>query len=472
MTVICWFRNDLRLRDNSALIAAAKASDDVIPLYILDDKQYRPLGGAQRWWLHHSLTSLAADLDKYGLQLLLRNGNSKKILAELADTHNITGLYWNQVFEPKKLAADNAIRKFFESNNIEVDVFNDNLLNHPDDIKNKSGQYFKVFTPYWRTASEFVVDEPPRQKPRTLAQRTKRRGDKLNDWDLLPTRPDWSGGFDCWQPGEAGAHKALGQFVDAHVHEYLDKRDRPDLPGTSQLSPYIHFGELSPRQIWHSVKQAEQSRSGMAKGAAGFLRQLGWREFSYHLLYHFPEFPTDNFRAEFDKFSWDNDKQQLKTWQQGQTGYPIVDAGMRQLWHTGYMHNRVRMIVASFLTKDLFIDWRKGEAWFWDTLVDADLANNVAGWQWVAGSGADASPYFRIFNPTTQGEKFDPDGDYVRQWVPELADLPNKFIHNPSAAPKAILDEANVILGETYPWPMVDHKEARETALARYKDVK
>ncbi len=469
MTVLYWFQNDLRLYDNPVLSAAATVTDDLIPVFILDDTITRPLGGAQRWWLHHSLTALINKLKKQGITLLLRKGNTQQILIELVQKYNVTAIYCHRSYEPAMLQYQQALQRYFAAQEIIMHLFKGYLLTEPSIVKNKSGNYFKVFTPYWKFVSTLITPTQLLPTPNKLSQRSKIVSESLASWQLLPTHPDWSHGFAIWQAGEDAGQQVLQHFIEHGLQNYAEDRDRPDRLGTSRLSPYLHFGEISVRQVWQVIKQAEIAVPGLQKGAQAFLRQLIWREFSYYLLWHFPLFYQKNFRAEFDKFPWLNNQSHLRAWQQGLTGYPIVDAGMRELWATGYLHNRVRMIVASFLTKHLLIHWCEGEKWFWDTLVDADLANNSAGWQWVAGSGADAAPYFRIFNPTLQGEKFDPNGEYVRKWVPELANLPNKYIHDPSQAPRDILTAAGIELGHSYPLPIVNHKIARETALKSYQ---
>ncbi|MCB1827007.1 MAG: deoxyribodipyrimidine photo-lyase [Coxiellaceae bacterium] len=468
---IFWFRQDLRLSDNEALVEAARFSDDLIPIYIFDDMKQRPMGAAQRWWLHYSLCSLSEALKKKGVTLILKRGDPKNILLDLVKKNKIDAVYWNSVYEPEALKSEKAIESSL-SDLCDINIYNGNLLTDPDRIKNKSGTCFKVYTPYWRS---LVSQLKPRRlllAPKAMTQKSKIASDDLKSWQLLPSKPDWSVGFKDWSPGEVGAKKALKQFLDDGLEDYSEHRDRPDLLGTSRLSPHLHFGELSPWQVWNAAMELKTAQAAFRNGAEVFLKQLVWREFSYYLLFHFPNIDKKNFNSKFDGFKWQQNKKQLQAWKKGLTGFPIVDAGMRQLWQTGYMHNRVRMIVASFLTKDLLIHWHEGEAWFWDTLLDADLANNIAGWQWVAGCGADAAPYFRIFNPTLQGEKFDPEGNYVRQWVPELAELPKKYIHDPSSAPAEVLQAAGVKLGEDYPQPIVDHKAARDEALARYKKIR
>ncbi|MEQ1652895.1 MAG: deoxyribodipyrimidine photo-lyase, partial [Hyphomicrobium sp.] len=349
-----------------------------------------------------------------------------------------------------------------------------NLLREPEEVRTKTGDVYKVYTPFWKALSADFTPAKPLHAPKSLTvPKSPPKSDTLASWELHPKKPDWSRGFDeHWQPGETGAHEKLQTFLGDALAAYAEDRNRPDRPGTSRLSPHLHFGEITPAQCWVAAEHAAAAMPGADKGRETFLKEIVWREFAYTLLYYWPDLPEQPFRKDFAAFPWKNDAKLLRAWQKGMTGYPVVDAGMRELWHTGYMHNRVRMIVASFLIKHLLIPWQQGEAWFWDTLVDADLANNAASWQWVAGSGADAAPYFRIFNPVTQGEKFDPDGVYVRRWVPELKDLSNDALHAPWTAPALTLAAAGVILGKTYPHPIVDHAAARERALAAYDAVK
>lgn len=469
---IVWMRQDLRLTDNPALTAAAKNHTTIIPIYIYDETADWPVGGAQRWWLHHSLQALVESFIKKKITLGLYRGDPKKILPTLIERYNVDAIYWNRCYEPAAIKRDTQLKKQLAENySIDVKSFNSSLLNEPWEITNKQGNFFKVFTPYWRTAVQQLSLRDVLAVP-SMQQQLKLTSEKLTDWNLLPTNPNWASEFvNYWQVGEQAAQKKISQFVRQKLSSYSRGRDFPDQQGTSLMSPHLHFGEISPVQIWHAAQQAASATKNTA-GLDVYLSEIGWREFSYHLLYHFPKLPKNNFRAEFDAFPWLKNKKHLRAWQQGLTGYPIVDAGMRELWQTGYMHNRIRMVVASFLTKHLLIDWRDGEQWFWDTLLDADLASNSASWQWVAGSGADAAPYFRIFNPTIQGEKFDPDGHYVRQWVPELANMPNKFIHHPWDASKEILKQAGITLGKDYPQPIVDHATARKRALATYQKIR
>jgi len=467
MTTLLWFRQDLRLRDNPALAAAA-VRGRVVPIFILDetDKNWAP-GAASRWWLHHSLNALRKQLDA----LSLYRGDPKTILPKLVAEAKATAVVWNRCYEPHAVKRDTAIKERFKKDGVAAESFNAALLNEPWDIQTGSGGPYKVFTPYWRAAQsrDFAA---PVAKPKTIDAQQLGSSEKLDDWKLLPVKPDWTKGFaERWTPGEQGALDRFEEFIAEGLATYGELRDRPDKASTSRLSPHLHFGEISPRQI-HARLAAYQDDKPKNAGIAKFMSEIGWREFAHHLLYHFPKLPDANWRSAFDAYPWRSSKADLKAWQRGMTGYPLVDAGMRELWTTGFMHNRVRMIAASFLIKHLRLDWRLGEQWFWDTLVDADLANNAAGWQWVAGSGADASPYFRIFNPVAQGEKFDPNGDYVRRWCPELSKLPDKFIHAPWKADDDVLKAAGVTLGKDYPRPIVDHDEARKAALEGYQKVR
>jgi len=472
--VIVWFRQDLRLADNPALTAACESGQPVIPVYILDDESagdWKP-GGASRWWLHHSLSSLDADLKALESRLILLRGDALNALLDLVAETGASAVCWNRCYEPLIRDRDTEIKAALCEASVDAQSFNGSLLAEPWTIQNKQGEPFKVFSPFWRALqAQLDLDDPCPRPSRLTAPAQWPESEMLAAWKLLPEKPDWAEGFaPIWSPGEAGAKDRLETFFENGARHYADGRNRPDKPYTSGLSPHLHFGEISPRQIWFAT---EHVRADIGeKNADKFLSEVGWREFSFNLLYHFPHFPEQNYQEKFDAFPWLDNQKALRAWQTGQTGYPIVDAGMRELWTTGWMHNRVRMIVASFLIKHLMIDWREGEKWFWDTLVDADLANNSASWQWVAGSGADAAPYFRIFNPITQGEKFDPDGEYVRKWVPEIARLPDKYLNCPWEAGPLILREAGVELGETYPEPIVDHKAARDRALSAFKSLK
>lgn len=460
---LVWFRQDLRCHDNPAFATACNQHQFVIPLYI-HDEQTLPLAGAQKWWAHHSLSTLDKKLREHGLHLVLRRGNPHELLAQLVSAYHIDAVYWNRCYEPAAIARDKSIKEMLNNQRVKVTGSNGSLLNEPWEIKNKSGDYFKVFTPFWKHCLQKNSVPPPLinyGNPQPIPV----PGDRLDDWNLLPEKINWAAEFDqYWQPGEEGAQQKLDSFVRHHLHGYKNARDFPAIDATSKLSPHLHFGEISPWQIRRAIDVAMLDKDIDSGSAECFLSELGWREFSYHLLYHFPALPESNFKPQFNNFCWNNDADLFMRWQKGLTGFPIVDAGMRELWRTGYMHNRVRMITASFLTKDLLIDWRLGAAWFLTTLVDADLANNSASWQWVAGSGADAAPYFRIFNPVLQSEKFDPHGEYIRRWVPELARVSDKWIHQPWRAP--------LTSGLDYPAPVVDHAKARALALMNYQKIK
>lgn len=462
---IVWFRNDLRLADHPAFFAACVHYQQVIPLYIFDKSQ-SILGEAQGWWLHHSLTALNKSLDTQGLKLVLRSGDPLQILSMLIKEMNIDAVYWNRCYDPSSIERDTKIKSFLIEQSIEAQSFNGSLLHEPWAIKNKNGGFFKVFTPYWNACKQSLTPPAPLQVLKS-PQSVSIFSEPLEAWELLP-KLNWASRFaDFWQPGEEGAEKKLNEFICFHLKDYKNNRDVPAQDATSRLSPHLHFGEISPWTIVRAIELAKLEPQCDLASAERFLAELGWREFSTYLLFHVPQLPNEHFKTEFNHFPWQNDKKLFDCWKKGKTGFPIVDAGLRELWATGYMHNRVRMIVASFLTKDLLIDWRWGADWFLDTLVDADLANNSASWQWVAGSGADAAPYFRIFNPVLQGQKFDPQGTYLRTWIPELASVPNEYIHAPWEAPNASFLYAKT----EYPRPIVDHKIARERALMFYQEI-
>ena len=461
---IIWFRNDLRLADNPALIASLGSGRAVVPVYVLDEETegVRAPGAASRWWLHHSLLSLDASLRKLGSRLILRRGPAERVVAELAAECEADAIYWNRIYDQGSRARDARLKQFFSGRGVVAESLKANLLFEPWEVKTLAGEAFKVFTPFWRACRNLASPDMTLPAPRALPVPARwPASDRLADWRLLPTAPDWAGGMRAsWTPGEAAAAGRLTDFLDEALPHYRQARDLPAVAGTSRLSPHLAFGEIGPRQIWRAA-----TGRGPSAAAEKFLTELGWREFCYNLLFHFGDLAQRNFRPEFDVFPWESAALSLEAWRRGRTGYPIVDAGMRELWTTGWMYNRVRMIVASFLTKDLLVDWRQGERWFWDTLVDADPANNATGWQWVAGSGADAAPYFRIFNPVLQGEKFDPNGDYVRRWVPELASLPAETIHRPWTA-------AQPLPPDVYPARIVDHAAARERALGAFRVIK
>lgn len=471
--ILLWLRRDLRLGDHPALTKALATGRPIIPVYVLEDDtpgRWRP-GGASRWWLAGSLAALAADLRKRGSRLILRKGDAIAALMKLAAESGATAIYFTRAYEPYMTALETRLAAASSKRGIGCHRFPGQLINEPEAVTNKAGAPFKVFTPFHRACLALEPPGPVLAAPgNILAPDSWPDSHALEDWRLLPEKPDWAGGLrQSWEPGEAGARRRLGAFMEAALDGYKTGRDRPGTDGTSRLSPHLAFGEISPRQIWHAVRHAND-RDGLTGGEA-YLRELYWREFSYHLLFHWPYLPEQPFRPAFAAFPWRKDADGLRAWQRGKTGYPMVDAGMRQLWATGWMHNRVRMIAASFLVKHLLIPWQDGAAWFWDTLADADLANNSASWQWVAGSGADAAPYFRVFNPVLQSRKFDADGAYIRRWLPELARLPDTDIHAPWEAPEAALTKAGVKLGKTYPQPIVDHAEGRKRALAAYKQI-
>ncbi|MFQ3622290.1 MAG: deoxyribodipyrimidine photo-lyase [Acetobacteraceae bacterium] len=464
--VLLWFRQDLRLTDNPALEAARATGRPVVAVFVLDREspgRWAP-GAASLWWLHHSLAALSAELARRGSALILRRGRYEEVLPRLAAETGARAVYANRLYEPWAREADAATAAALKAMGVPIHGFNGSLLHEPWTLRTKTGGPYGVYTPFSRAS--FAAGAPPRPTPapdRLPAPATVPPSERLEDWALPPTSPDWAGGLrETWRPGEAGAAARLERFVARALARYDAERNRPDLDGTSGLSPHLHWGELSPGQVWHAAEAAAAPRGAALET---FLKELIWRDFSYHLLWHRPEMPEAPLKQAFARFPWRDDAAALRAWQRGRTGYPIVDAGMRQLWRTGWMHNRVRMIVASFLVKHLLLPWQAGEAWFWDTLVDADLASNSASWQWVAGCGADAAPYFRIFAPVTQGETYDPDGAYVRRWVPELARLPAAHIHAPWTAPPLVLKDAGVVLGTTYPAPIVDHGRARARAL-------
>ncbi|MGM0517925.1 MAG: cryptochrome/photolyase family protein [Pseudomonadota bacterium] len=471
---IVWFRQDLRLADNPALSRGLETGN-IIPVYILPPETERRdgfvNGGASRWWLHHSLASLDQAMRHKGSRLVVRRGEPVRVLTQLAVETGATAVHWNRRIEPAGIATDRAVKRTLHEAGIEATSLPGNYLHEPWNLLNRQGAPYRVFTPYWKALLAAGIDQPtlpePDQLPPLEAGIASERIDSLG---LLP-RLDWADAFpDSWTPGEAGARARFEAFLD-EVSRYHETRNRLDLDGTSRLSPHLHFGEISPRQVVARVR-SEYPEAVDDKGPEHFLREVGWREFGANLLYHFPQTETDNLDARFDHLPWRNDPDRIAAWQRGETGIPVVDAAMRALWTTGWMHNRARMIVASFLTKNCLVDWRIGADWFMDTLVDADLPSNTAGWQWVAGTGADAAPYFRIFNPVIQGRKFDPEGNFIRRWVPELADLPDKLLNTPWEADPDTLTRAGVRPGETYPAPIVDLKKSRREALEAFERIR
>ncbi len=468
--IIVWFRRDLRVTDNPALAEAAATGRPVIPLYILDDGGGDWAdGGAVRWWLDGSLRTLQGNLKKRGADLILRRGTPDAVLDDLITGTGAGAVYWNRCYEPDAIARDTRIKSELSDRGLHVRSFNASLLFEPWTVETKTGGFYKVYTRFWHACRDKGAPEAPVPAPDVLrAVEGAPASDDLDTWGLTPSAPDWAGGMRArWTPGEDGAVARLGWFLQNALDGYGGKRDFPAVDATSNLSPFLHAGDIGPRQIWAETV----ARAGWTADAEKFLKELVWREFAYHVFYNLPQLPEAPMYDKFAAFPWRDDDAGLKSWQKGMTGYPMVDAGMRELWQTGHMHNRVRMIAGSFLVKHLLLPWQAGEAWFWDTLVDADLAVNAFSWQWVGGCGADAAPYFRIFNPITQGSKFDPDGAYVRHYIPELAKLPNKYLFSPWDAPDDVLADAGVTLGETYPNPIVQHKAARERALAAFKSL-
>lgn len=474
---IVWHRQDLRLADNPALLAAMARGGPIFPVFVWAPEEEGPWqpGAASRWWLHQSLAQFDASLRRLGSRLIIRRGPTLNTLRELLDQTGSTAVFWNRRYEPAVIERDTRVKAELQKDGRTVESFNGTLLFEPWAVQTQQGRPYQVFTPFWNACLKSPKPAPPdgapsqlpnpRQWPPTL---------KLGELRLEPS-VNWAEGLRTnWRPGEAGASEKLERFLEEALGDYPSGRSRPDLMGTSRLSPHVHFGEISVRQIWYALR-GERPGQGIARPAEAirvYGSELGWREFAHHLLFHFPQTPQQPLRKEFADFPWQPDMGNVRAWERGRTGFPIVDAGMRELWHSGWMHNRVRMIVASFLVKDLLISWQQGAAWFWDTLVDADLANNTLGWQWTAGCGADAAPYFRIFNPVTQGEKFDPQGDYVRHWIPELNRLPSEWVHKPWEAPTRLLTEAGIQLGSTYPRPIVDHSAARSRALEALQRIK
>ena len=452
---LVWFRQDLRLSDNPALAAAVERRAPIIPVYIWapEEEGAWPPGGASKWWLAQSLASLNSELERRNLRLILRCGPTAKALMQLVAETGATAVYWNRRYEPAVAARDHDVKRRLSENGLVAESFNSSLLFEPWTIQNQSGQPFRVFSAFWRACMANSIDPPRTDVPaRMISPRHWPHSLEISNLELEP-KVDWAAGFrEVWQPGEMGARRALKRFLKNGLDRYPHDRNRPDLTGTSRLSPHLHFGEIGPGEVWRALTKRE---TGSAEAREAYLREIGWREFAYHLLYHHPESPHKPIRPEFANFVWHEDPSLFKVWKRGMTGYPLVDAGMRELWHTGWMHNRVRMVVASFLVKHLLIPWQQGAAWFWDTLVDADLANNTLGWQWTAGCGADAAPYFRIFSPSLQVAKFDPHRAYVSRWVPEF--------NQRNGGSKG---------SSRYPNPIVNHDKARGRALAAFARIK
>lgn len=473
-TAVIWFRRDLRLSDNPALLAGLAGVDNVIPVYIHQSpiNQSWPIGSASRWWLHHSLKALDDSLFSLGSRLVLRHGNPLEILRELIKAHGAESVYWNRLYDPDEVARDAFIKKALRDDGLRVETFNGSLLFEPWEIRRPGGKPYRVFTPYWKAMQAVGLHRPPEPAPAAMPPLPEGiHDDSLDSLELLPRTPWDLGFYDFWSVGEAAAKARFTEFRDTNLASYKTGRDLPSQAGTSRISPHLHFGEISPRQVVDFLRHDQDF--GLAGGCESYLREIAWREFAAHLLFHFPHTADSPMDDRFLRLPLRKDYgYELKRWEMGSTGFPIIDAGMRELWHTGWMHNRVRMIVASLLTKNLLIPWQEGARWFWDTLVDADLASNSMGWQWTAGCGADAAPYFRIFNPILQGERFDPQGEYVRRWVPELSALPSRLIHKPWEVGDSKLADIGVKLGNDYPHPMVDLKASRERALKAFGVIK
>jgi deoxyribodipyrimidine photo-lyase len=451
-TSIVWFRDDLRVHDHPALHAAVERGGPIVCLFVLDESSrgLRPLGGASRWWLHHSLTSLAESLAELGLTLTLRSGPARDIVREVVDETGAAAIFWNRRYGEPEREVDAALKSSLREHGLEVESFQGSLLHEPWTVLTGQGTPYKVFSPFYRACLAQQTPRLPLPAPHDGLHHRRLASDELSSWKLLPTRPDWAGGLrERWTPGEESARSTLSHWVGSGgLADYLTDHDLPGQDATSHLSPHLRFGEISPFEVWRSVSHRRSSHRAEAEGATAYLRQIVWREFAHHLLFHYPAITSENLRSEFDRFPWERaEAGRMHAWQQGLTGIPLVDAGMRELWTTGFMHNRVRMVVGSFLVKNLRVHWKEGEDWFWDTLVDADPANNALNWQWVAGSGPDAAPYFRVFNPELQATKFDPHGDYLRRWVPELGT-------------------------DAYPDPMVDLAESRRAALDAYATIR
>ena len=461
--VIHWFRKDMRLADNPALHEAS-SSGEVMPIYILTPNAMSELGQASKIWLHHSLDKLNKST---GYKIDFYTGNPKEILTEIIQLEKIQGIFWNKIFEPHNNVNDDELITELDKVGVSCHSFNGSLLWEPSSILKKDETPYKVFTPYYRKGC--LLSEPPREpliSPKSINWVSGNGKLRLEDLKLLPDH-DWRKKIEShWFMGEAAANDRLEEFLGNGIRYYKTGRNYPSKSYVSRLSPHIHFGELSPNQVWYLTRSL-----GCNKNIDHFCSELGWREFSYYLIHHFPDMLSENLNRNFDSFPWDNNEELIRSWKLGKTGYPIVDAGMKELWETGYIHNRVRMIVGSFLVKNLLSHWNYGRDWFNDCLVDADLANNTASWQWVAGTGADAAPYFRIFNPVKQGQDFDADGEYTKKYLPQLSLLPQKYLFNPWEAPENILHDAGIKLGDNYPHPIVDLKASRERALSAFSKI-
>lgn len=473
---IFWFRKDLRLRDHQ-VFSSLQGAEALLPIYIhdLENEGKWKTGAASQWFLHHSLKNLDKSLQAFQSKLSFFHGNSLEVFKFLVRKFSVQSVQWSRSYESHQLKIEAEVEDFLVRSGIEVKILPGNLISEPGSITKSDKNPYVVYTPFWRafvdsykTYTELKFSAPP-----PLPPLNEKLGVNCEELNLLP-KIKWDTEFyQNWIPSEEEAHKRLDNFLKSNLLEYSKNRDYPGLQATSSLSPYLHFGLIHPRSILRKIEKMHGPLKKISnKNIIQFCKELVWREFSHHVMHYHPQVPDESIRIIFNQFPWKTNLTHLKAWQKGKTGYPIVDAGMRQLWRTGWMHNRVRMIVASFLTKDLHIHWLEGARWFWDTLVDADLANNSQGWQWTAGCGFDAAPYFRIFNPITQSETFDPEGSYIRTWCPELSLLPNEWIHKPWLAPEQVLKRARVNLSHDYPLPIVDHKEARDYSLAAYKGLR
>lgn len=472
---LVWFRRDLRLTDNPALAQAVADAESVVPVYIHAPEEadpWRP-GAASDWWLHHSLASLERDLRARGSRLLLRQGPTLKCLQMLLQETGAEAVYWNRLNEPALVERDQAVEQALREHGVVAHTSNASLLFEPSELLSSQNTPYRVFTAFWRAGAERLAElSPPRPAAKRLTPVPPTLSSlRLAELELLP-RVAWDAGFRIWTPGEAGALARLERFEDERLASYGDDRNRPDREGSSRLSPHLHFGEIGPRQVVAAILQRAAGAADARSGAATYLKEIGWREFAHHLLHHYPHTTDRPLDGRFEHYPWTPDAAALQAWRAGRTGVPIVDAGMRELWSTGWMHNRVRMIAASFLTKNLRIHWLEGARWFWDTLLDADLANNTLGWQWTAGCGADAAPYFRVFNPVLQAERFDPHRGYLRRWLPEISALPDALIHRPWVADERVLAAAGVRLGVHYPRPLVDLSASRAAALSGYRALR
>ncbi len=460
---LLWFRNDLRLADNAALRAAIEGGRRVLPVFVLDRSGGWAPGGASLWWLHGSLAALAADLEGCGATLVLREGDAAVIIPELAEAVGADAVHCGRAHEPAVRALDERVANALAKAGRQLVHHRTATLHDHQAVRTKTGGSYGIYSPYAKAVRALGAPEPPHPAPGRIKGVTGVRSDRLADWHLRPVRPDWAGGMrDTWTPGEPGAHQRLTRFVHDHLADYAAERDNPaNADGTSMLSPHLHWGELSPNQVWHAA-----AAGGAKAGREKFENEVLWHDFAAQALWNDPALPDRPQRPAMGTIPWRRDAPALRAWQQGRTGIPIVDAGMRQLWHIGWMHNRVRMITASFIIKHALVNWTDGEKWFWDTLVDADLATNAMSWQWVAGSGTDSAPFFRIFNPLSQSRKFDPAGAYIRAWVPELAALPDKHVHAPHEAPAPLLKDID------YPRPVVDLAEGRDRALEAFRQTR